>query len=65
MAKRVIHYDDPEKFEKSAQPTIRLPKKGFQPSRSDMEEEIDMPGLSEDEARAAFSRKFQFKREDG
>ena len=64
MTKKVVRYDKPEEFAKARKPTIRLPKKGFQPNKSDMEQETDMPGLSEDEARAAFARKFRFARDD-
>ena len=36
----------------------------YQPSKSEMEEEFDMPGLSLDEIRAAFFRPFAIRRED-
>ena len=55
----------PEQFAKSAQvpPDIRLPRKGYTPSKREMEQETDMPGLSVDEARAAFARKVRFTRD--
>lgn len=55
----------PEPFVKSAQvpPTIRLPRTGYTPSKREMEQETDMPGLSVDEARAAFARKVRFTRD--
>ena len=36
----------------------------YQPSKAEMEEEFDMPGLSLDEIRAAFFRPFAIRRED-
>ena len=39
--------------------TITLPRKDFQPSKSDMEREYDMPGLSLDEIRSNIFSAFQ------
>ena len=44
--------------------TITLPRKDFQPSKSDMEREYDMPGLSLDEIRSTFFRPFNIRYED-
>lgn len=41
-----------------------LKPSSYQPSKAEMEEEIDMPGLSMDEIRAAFFRPFAIRRED-
>ena len=43
---------------------LTLPPPGYQPSKAEMEEEIDMPGLSHDEARERFFRPFRSERED-
>jgi len=40
-----------------------MPPPGYQPSRAELEEEFDMPGLSEQEMRQTFFRPFRFKRE--
>lgn len=41
-----------------------LKPSSYQPSKAEMEEEFDMPGLSLDEIRAAFFRPFAIRRED-
>ena len=41
-----------------------LPKKDYQPTKAEMEEEVDMPGMSEDQVRLAFFRPFRFLRKD-
>ena len=43
--------------------TLPLPPPGYQPSKAELEEEVDMPGLSDDEARERFFRPFRFVRE--
>ena len=57
----------PASTAKSAQipPNIRLPRKGYTPSKREMEHETDMPGLTVEEARAAFARKVRFTRDGG
>lgn len=42
--------------------TLPLPPPGYQPSKAELEEEIDMPGLSDEEARRLFFRPFRFER---
>ena len=42
--------------------TLPLPPPGYQPSKAELEEEIDMPGLSDEEARKLFFRPFRFER---
>jgi hypothetical protein len=42
---------------------MALPPADYQPSKAEQEAEIDMPGLSEEEARRAFFRPFRFVRE--
>lgn len=44
--------------------TITLPGSDFQPSKADMEQEYDMPGISLDKIRDAFFRPFNIRRED-
>ena len=57
--------DEPRERQEMPDPvTITLPGRDFQPSKADMEEEFDMPGLSLDEIRATFSRPFRVLRED-
>ena len=41
---------------------ISLPPKDYQPSKADMEEEIDMPGMSDKHVRETFFRPFRFVR---
>ena len=41
--------------------TMRLPKRSYQPSRKELREEVEMPGLSLDQARKAFFRPFKFE----
>lgn len=43
--------------------TLPLPPPGYQPSKAELEEEIDMPGLSDEEVRETFFRPFRFERE--
>ena len=42
---------------------ITLPPKDYQPSKANMEEEIDMPGLSDKQVRKTFCRPFNVIRE--
>ena len=42
--------------------TLPLPPPGYQPSKAELEEEIDMPGLSDQEARERLFRPFRFVR---
>ena len=44
--------------------TVTLPPKGYQPSKADLEEEFDMPGMSDQQLRETFFRPFNFVRED-
>ena len=39
---------------------VRLPRPGYQPSKAELEEEFDMPGLLHEEARERFFRPFRF-----
>ena len=39
---------------------IRIPDRKYQPSKSELGAEIDMPGLSIKKAKAAFFRPFRF-----
>ena len=43
--------------------TLPLPPKGYQPSKGELEEEFDMPGLTDDQVRERFFRPFRFERE--
>lgn len=43
--------------------TLPLPPPGYQPSKAELEEEIDMPGLSDQEMRETFFRPFRIVRE--
>ena len=40
--------------------TMDVPDRKYQPKKTELEEEIDMPGLSEEKARKAFIRPFRF-----
>ena len=40
---------------------MQLPKRSYQPSKAKLREEMDMPGLSREQARKAFFRPFKFK----
>ena len=42
---------------------MRLPKRTCQPSKAELREEFDMPGLSLRQARKSFFRPFKFKAE--
>ena len=42
---------------------LRLPPPGYQPSKAELEEEFDMPGLSDEQVRERFFRPFTFVRE--
>ena len=42
------------------QKTMVLPPKGYQPSKAEMEEEIDMPSMSDKQVRETFFRPFRF-----
>lgn len=39
---------------------LPMPPKGYQPSKADMEEEFDMPGMSDAQLRDTFFRPFRF-----
>ena len=41
--------------------TMRVPKRTYQPKRSELREEVDMPGLSRQQARKFFASPFKFK----
>ena len=41
---------------------LHLPSKDYQPSKAEMEEEFDMPGMSDDQVREAFFRPVKFVR---
>ncbi len=43
--------------------TITLKDRRYQPSKAELNEEIDMPGMSEDELRDTFFRPFKVKTE--
>ena len=40
--------------------TMKIPDRKYQPSRAELREEIDMPGLTLKQVRAAFMRPFRF-----
>ena len=42
--------------------TVTLPPKEYQPSKVEMEEEFDMPEMSEQQLRETFFRPFRFVR---
>ena len=42
--------------------TLPLPSPGYQPSKAELEEEFDMPGLTDREVRERFFRPFRFER---
>ena len=42
---------------------MTLPPKDYQPNKAEMEEEIDMPGMSDQELRETFFRPFRFIRQ--
>ena len=42
---------------------ISMPKRGYQPSKAEQEEEINMPRLTEEQLRETFFRPFKFQRE--
>ena len=41
---------------------LPMPHKGYQPSKAEQEEEIDMPGMSEEQMRDTFYRPFRVVR---
>ena len=43
--------------------TVALPPNDYQPSKAELEEEIDMPGMSDEELRRSFFRPVKFVRE--
>ena len=45
------------------QKTMVLPPKDYQPSKAEMEEEIDMPSMSDKQVRETFFRPFNLIRE--
>ncbi len=44
--------------------TISVPRGDYQPTKAELEEEVDMPGMSADQVRDAFFRPFRFIRDD-
>lgn len=44
--------------------TLPLPPPGYQPSKAEIEEEFDMPGLTDEQVRETFFRPFRFKRKE-
>ena len=42
--------------------TLELPPTDYQPSKADLEEELDMPGMTMDEVRKTFRRPFRIVR---
>ena len=44
--------------------TLPLPPPGYQPSRAELEEEFDMPGLTDEQVREMFFRPFRFERQE-
>ncbi len=51
----------PERIPEPANMT--LPSKDYQPNKAELEEEIDMPELSLEQAKAAFFRPFRIERD--
>ena len=56
-----------KRADRAAQPIhepreMALPPKDYQPNKADMEEEIDMPGMSDEKVRESFFRPFRFVR---
>ena len=45
--------------------TLRLPRPDYQATKAELEEEFDMPGLTDEEVRETFFRLFRFERENG
>ena len=45
------------------QKTMVLPPKDYQPSKAEMDDGIDMPGMSDEQVRETFFRPFTFVRE--
>ena len=41
--------------------TLQVPEATYQPSRKELREELDMPGLSLNDSRKAFAKPFNFK----
>lgn len=56
--------DQPSNVELPDPVELVLKPNSYQPSKAEMEEEFDMPGLSLDEIRATFFRPFAIQRED-
>ena len=44
--------------------TLPLPPSGYQPSKAELEEEVDMPKLTKAQLRKTFLRAFRFERKD-
>ena len=42
--------------------TLPLPPPGYQPSRAELEEKFDMPGLTDEQVRETFFRPFKIVR---
>ena len=42
---------------------LHMPPKGYQPSKAELEEEIDMPGMSDKQLRDTFFRPFRIVRQ--
>ena len=45
--------------------TMVLPRNDYQPTKAEMEAELDMPGMTTEQMRGAFFRPFRFIRKDG
>ena len=45
--------------------TLHIPPPGYQPSKAELEEEFNMPGISDKEVREPFFRPFRFERPTG
>lgn len=56
--------DQPANVELPDPVEITLKPASYQPSKADMEEEFDMPGMSLDEIRSTFFRPFTFRHDD-
>ena len=42
---------------------LHMPPKGYQPSKAELDEEIDMPGMSDKQLRDTFFRPFRIVRQ--
>lgn len=55
--------EQPKKQEIPEPRPLKLKPRNYQPSKAELEEEIDMPGMTEDELREAFMRPFEITEE--